>query len=160
MTRIVVSVVAFLAFVAPAYGEKLDAAKVSLDPPTGWNVERKPEKITIANPNNEIAFVVLVRDGANDQEKKAALAEAEQILNSIAKDVKWAGGWKKAQTNGMPTIANRATATMAGKDGRVFVLVIESPAKKMVVFIAAVDAAKEKQYEPTIKAFIDSIKPA
>jgi hypothetical protein len=163
MTRIILAAFAFLGVVASAAQaetKKLDAAKVSLDPPAGWKVEEKPDQISMIGPNDEVAFLVLVFDGASDEQKKAAAGKADQLLNSIAKDVKWAGDWKKLQTNGMPTSANKGKATIAGKDSRIAVLMIESPAKKSVIFIAAIDATKEKEYTPTLKAFIDSIKPA
>jgi hypothetical protein len=162
MTRtwLSIAVIALLVSAARAETEKLEAAKVTLEPPAGWKVERKPEHVSIVNPNNEIAFLILVMDGATDEQKKAALDKGDAFLKNIAKDIKWAGDWKKVQTNGMPTSANKATGTMAGKEGRIFVLAIESPARKMVVFIAALDAAKEKEYMPAMKAFIDSIKPA
>jgi hypothetical protein len=165
MTRIALAAFAFLACIALASGaqaetKKLDAAKVTLDPPAGWKVEEKPDQVSMVGPNEEIAFLVLVFDGATDEQKKAAAGKADQLLNSIAKDVKWAGDWKKLQTNGMPTSANKGKATIAGKDSRIAVLMIESPAKKSVIFIAAIDATKEKEYTPILKTFIDSIKPS
>lgn len=162
MPRIALPVFTFLSFVAVAAQAetlKLDAAKVSVEAPAGWKVDEKPDRVSIVGPNEEVAFLILIMDGATDDQKKAAAAKADQILNTIAKDVKWAGDWKRVQTNGMPTSANKAKASMAGKDSRIAVLMIDSPSKKSVVFIAAVDATKEKDYMGSLKSFIDNIKP-
>lgn len=160
MKRIALTAFAFLAFVssaAQAEVKTLSSAKVTIDTPEGWKVEQQGENYSMVGPNEEVSFVVQTFEAADAQK---ALNQADAFLNKIATDIKWAGKPKEVQTNGMKSLANKAKAKIAGKDALIAVLVVKTPADKILLLVGAVDATKEKQYTPILKKFIDNIKPA
>ena len=160
MKRIALTAVAFLAFVASAAHAEVKTladAKVTIDAPDGWKVEQQANGYSMVGPNEEVFFIVQT---APESDVQKALAGANGFLNKIATDIKWAGKPKEVQTNGMKSYANKASAKISGKDVFIAVLVVKTPADKYLIFIGAVEAKKEKDYTPTLKKFIDNIKPA
>jgi predicted Zn-dependent protease len=160
MNRIALASLAVLLVALPslALAEKKThaEAKVSIDVPAGWKSEAEEHTLTMSDPNEEAVIALMVVD-AKDLEK-AADALDKEIGNAVS-DLKWDGEPSEVKVNGMDGMAVDGKGKIEGKAVDVGVLLVVSPAGKVVLVLGAVESSKAKKHEAQLEKILKSIKP-
>jgi hypothetical protein len=164
MKKVVFSLVSLLALVvsatafADSAGVKTDAAaKIQYEVPAGLTATTQGNITALDEPKKEVG-IFIVRSDKDDTQK--AMGDLDAVLSSVVKDVKMVGAPQQAKHNGMDAAKVAATCTAGGKPAKLVVLFLKSPSGKVMIVAAVVDAAKEKDWAPTIMKVMNSFKPA
>jgi hypothetical protein len=152
-----VALVALAALPASADVKSFATAKVSVDVPAGWKSSGSAEQMNLVDPTNEVGFVMVVTETAD---LKKVVMELDKRLASTMPNIKWAGDPKSDKLNGMDAIYNLGTAKVNGKDANVTLLLLHTPADKVLLVIGAVDSAKFANHKAEVQKLIASFKPA
>lgn len=131
-------------------------AKVTIDVPTGWKVDAGEDHMTITDPKEEIALFLIVLE-AKDLDK--AIKAMEKEVGKAVKDVEWDGEPQELKLNGMDAIALDGKGKIEGTDADLGVLLVVTPAGKVLLVLGAVESARAKAHEKTLEKLLKSIKP-
>ena len=155
---VALALVALAAAPAAAEVKKHPTAKVEIDVPSTWKMDGKADVMTLADPTNEVGIILIVTE-AKDLQK--VVGELDKQLAKVATDIKWAKPKPEAvKLNGMDALANRGTGKVSGKDANLGLLLVHTPADKILLVVAMVEAAKDAQHKAEIDKLISSIKPS
>jgi hypothetical protein len=160
MVRIALAVAVVLLARAPGVRAEVrvhEAAHVSIDVPKDWKTEVDNDTMTITDPKEEVAFFLMILDAGDIQK---ALDAIDSEVSKSFKGVKWENEPKTHKLNGMDAIGLDGLATVDGKPVELGVLLVATPAKKVLMVLGAIEKDKTKQHEKTVEKFIASIKPA
>jgi len=154
----VAAVAVWSLFAAPAHAETRthEGAKVTLDVPSGWKVETDGDSMTINDPKEEVAFFLHVLDV--DALDKAVDALDKEVGKSF-QNVKWEDEPSEQKINGMDSLILEGTAKIDGKPVDIGVLLVATPAKKILLVLGAVEHDKAKKHDKDVEHFLTSIKP-
>jgi predicted Zn-dependent protease len=134
-----------------------EAAKVSLDVPAGFKVDAEDNVMTLTGPDDDIAFFLMVLDASD---LKKAMDALDSEVSKSFQGVTWEDEPKTTKLNGMDAFTLDGAAKADGKAVELGVLLVATPAKKILMVLGAVEKAKSKKYDRTVERFIASIKPA
>lgn len=158
-SRLLAALVLVAAFSSPALAEVKThpTAKVAIDVPTGWKLNGNGDVMTIADPTEEVGFILVVTD-ASDVDK--VVANLDQRLAKVATDIKWASPKpEKSTLNGMPALTNRGEGKVNGKNANLGLILVRTPADKVLLVVAAVESSKYAGHKADVQKLIASIKP-
>jgi hypothetical protein len=144
---------------APAFAEKRthSAAQVSIDVPAGYKVEADEDSMTISDPAGELGvfFVVLDADALDE-----ALKAVDKEVGKLAKGVKWDDKPSEMKLNGMDAVGLDGKGTIDGTAAELGVLLVNTPADKILLVLGAVESDKASKHEAAVSSMLKSIKPA
>jgi predicted Zn-dependent protease len=133
------------------------AAQISVDVPTGWKTQAPDENtMVVVDPKEELAFRMMILD---EGELPASLKKANDKIQKQFPDVKCAADMKPTKLNGMDAATQDCTASLGGKPVDLGVLLVRTPAKKILMVVAIADHSKIDARRGDINAFLLSIKP-
>jgi predicted Zn-dependent protease len=161
MKKIAFLALAALALMAsPAAAEtKTHAtAKIQMDVPTGWKMQSKGDVMSLADPTDELGFVFIVTDA---KELDKVVARLDKEVGKIASDITWKKKQPEPLTlNGMKGLGNKGTGKVSGKSADLALLLIRTPADKVLLILGAVESSRKDAHKAEVQKFIASIKPA
>ena len=139
-----------------------EPGKVSVFVPDGWTQATKDDPKTkqamlvAADPTQNAGLVFVVLNAANL--KKAMKGLDKELKKSLTKIKK--GKFKKVDVNGMPGMAADGTAkTKDGKDISMFLILAETPNKKVLLVLGMVATDKKADFAEAGKQVLAGIKP-
>lgn len=148
----------FAAFATTSHADKRThaAAKVSIDVPDGWKIDAEEDNMTITDAADECAifFIVLETDDLHK-----ALDAIDSELSKVAKNIKWEDKPSELKLNGMDAIALDGKGKIDGTDADMGVMLINTPADKILLVLGAVESAKSSKHEADVEKILKSIKP-
>ncbi len=153
-----VALLAVFAVWAPAAAEikTHPTAKVQFEVPDSWKTKADGDAMAIVDPSQEMFFYFIVAD-AKDLNNIAA--ELDKRLANLVTDVKWAKP-EKATVNGMPALKRKGEGKVSGTPSNIGLVLVQTPAAKVLVVLAAVETAKYPAHKDEIAKLLNSIKPA
>jgi len=159
MKRLLLPILALCLFASTAFAEQHvhSKAKVSVDVPSGWKMDGGEDHMTVMDAKGEVAFFLMVME-ASDLEHAAKAIDKE--VGKAVKNVKWEGEPSELKLNGMDAMALEGTGKVDSQAVDLGVLIVVTPAKKVLLVLGAVDHEKSDAHEADVKAFLNSIKPA
>jgi predicted Zn-dependent protease len=132
-------------------------AQISVDVPTGWRTQAPDENtMVVVDPKEELAFRMMILDEGN---LEASLKKANEKIQKTFQDVKCPADMKPTKLNGMDAATQECTASLGGKPVDLGVLLVRTPAKKILMVVAIADHSKIDARQAEITAFLRSIKP-
>src|ERR1041385_8377792 len=150
---------ALLAFVAaPASAEikRHPTAKVEIDIPTGWNMQTPDKDVMFVTDPAQDVFAFFIVTDAKDVQK--ALQTLDEKLKGTLTDVKWAFSEpKKDKLNGMDAMYNKGEGKVKGKPVNLGLVLVHTPADKVLSVVAGVDSTKKEAHKAEIDKLIGSI---
>lgn len=151
--------VALAATASPARAEVRThaAAKVSINVPDGWKIEAEEDSMTVTDPKEEVALFMHILEA---KDVKAAIEAIDSEVGSSFQGVTWDDEPKTTKLNGMDAMTLDGKAKVDGKPVELGVVILATPAKKILLIVGAVEADKAKQHEKDVVALLTSIKPA
>lgn len=133
-------------------------AKIQLDVPTGWKMNTQGDVMTVADPTDELGFIFIVTEAT---ELKKVVANIDKELAKVASDITWKKkNPEPLKLNGMDALANKGKGKVGGKDADLMLLLVRTPADKVLLIVGAVDSAKKDAHKAEVQTFVASIKPA
>lgn len=161
MKKIAFLALAALALMAsPAAAETKThaAAKIQMDVPTGWKMQTQGDVMSVADPTDELGFVFIVTDA---KELDKIVARLDKEVGKIASDIQWKKKKPEPLTlNGMKGLGNKGTGKVSGKNADLALLLLRTPADKVLLILGAVESSKKEAHKAEVQQFIASIKPA
>lgn len=152
------SALALMASPAAAETKTHAAAKIQMDVPTGWKMQAKGDVISVADPTDELGFVFIVTDA---KELDKVVGKLDKEVGKIASDITWKKKQPEPLTlNGMKGLGNKGTGKVSGKNADLALLLIRTPADKVLLILGAVESSKKEAHKAEVQQFIASIKPA
>jgi len=134
------------------------AAKVSLDIPEGWKITAANETdMVILEPKEEVLVILRVLE-ASALDK--ATKDVDAFIAKSVDKVKWEDKAKPTKLNGMDALALEGTGLYKGTPVDLGVLVVVTPAKKVLLVLGVMDHKSSAQHQAQVDAFVTSIKPA
>jgi hypothetical protein len=132
-------------------------ANVSIDIPSSWTVTKDKTGMLLGRSKDDAVGLMFWVVDTTDAQKAIALLD-KQLAGKFT-DVKWPGGPKKFDKNGLSGIRNAGTAKVNGKDAVVLVGVAggKKLAKGVIVF-GAIDVAQAKAHSAELEGIFDSLK--
>jgi hypothetical protein len=158
-SRLLAALVLVATAASPALAEVKThpTAKIELDVPSGWKMKGAGDLMTIADPTEEVGFILVVAD-TKDMDK--VVANLDQQLAKVATDIKWASPKpEKTTLNGMPALTNRGEGKVNGKGANLGLILVRTPADKALLVVAAVESSKYAGHKAAVQKLIGSIKP-
>jgi hypothetical protein len=135
------------------------AGKVSFWLPDDWTNkgggDEKGAMLATAAPDQSAGFIFTVTD-AKDVKKAQKLIK--KLLSPIVTDAKMGKG-KNGKLNGMKETTFEGAGKASGKPVKILVMLIETPAKKVVLAVGLADADKFDANEATLMKIVTGIKP-
>ena len=159
-TNLLLALALVAATLSPAAAEikKHPTAKVEIDVPTGWKMGGKGDVMTLTDPTSDVGIILLVSD-AKDLQK--VVAELDKQLAKVATDIKWELAKPEAvKLNGMEALHNKGTGKVNGKSADLGLILVRTPADKVLLVVAACDSTKHAQHKDEISKLVASIKPS
>lgn len=161
MTKIVFLALAALALTAaPAAAETKthSAAKIQMDVPSGWKVQSKGDVMSVADPTDELGFIFIITDA---KDLDSVVAKLDKEVAKVASDITWKKKKPEPLTlNGMKALGNKGTGKVAGKSADLALLLVRTPADKVLLILGAVESSRKDAHRAEVQQFIASIKPA
>ena len=144
---------------APAFAETRThaAAKVSIEIPAGYKVEAGENNMTITDPAGELGVFFLILE-SDDLQK--ALKAVDKEVGKVAKGVKWDDEPSEVKLNGMDAVGLDGKGTVDGVAAELGVMLVNTPADKILLVLGAVESDKAKKHEAAVEGMLKSIKPA
>jgi len=156
-TFIVALVFAGFSSIAYADVKPHKAAQISVDVPSGWKVQAPDENtMVVTEPKNELAFRMMVLEEGDVQ---AALKKANEKIQKSFQDIKCPAELKPNKLNGMEAATQDCTASLNGTPVDIGLLLVRTPAKKILMVVAMCEKAKTDARRGEMNAFLLSIKP-
>lgn len=165
MKRLIgLSVLAVLCLAGTAFGADVpyEPGKVSVFVPEGWTQASQEDKKTgqamlvAADPTQNAGLVFAVMNAANL--KKAMKGLDKHLKQSLTKIKK--GKFKKVDVNGMKgTMADGTAVTKDGKAVSMFLILAETPNKKVLLVLGMVATDKKADFADAAKQVLAGIKP-
>ena len=146
---------------AAAEIKKHPTAKVEIDVPNGWKMgspKNEPDIMTVMDPAGEVSFLFIVTDA---KELANVVAELDKRLAKTVTDIKWSSAKPTAdKLNGMDVLVNNGAGKASGKDVNISIVLVHTPADKVLMVVVFVDPAKYPAHKAEIQKLIGSIKPS
>ena len=130
-------------------------ARINFWVPNEWNRKFDGEAVSVAEPGGDVLLVISAVE-ANDLD--SVLNDLDTELSKIIDNVTLDGSPTETTVNNMPAAFVEATGQMQGQDVEIGVLIVITPAEKMLLAIGIIDASKTDQYEATLNRVFGGIK--
>jgi hypothetical protein len=135
--------------------------KVTVTTPDDWKTssggDAKAAILAAVNPDQSAAIFITVTDAKD-------LAKAEQLLDNLLAPVIGQSKLDKPKTvqlNGMKGFSFEGSGKVkdTGKSAGILVLLLETPAHKVLLFVGLADKEKFAANKATLAAIVQSVKP-
>jgi predicted Zn-dependent protease len=156
---IVVQTLVLAGFSSIAYADVKPhkVAQISVDIPTGWRTQAPDENtMVVVDPKEEVAFRMMILEEGDVQ---ASLKKANEKIQKTFQDVKCPADLKPTKLNGMDAATQDCTASLGGKPVDLGLLLVRTPAKKILMVLAIIDHSKLEARKAEATAFLLSVKP-
>ena len=157
MRKMFIIVLAGFSSLAYADVKPHKVAQISVDVPTGWKTQAPDENtMVIIDSKEELKFRMMILDEGDVQ---ASLKKANEKIQKAFQDVKCPADLKPIKLNGMDAATQDCTASLGGTTVDLGLLLVRTPAKKILMVLAVGEHARVEARKAEITAFLLSIKP-
>lgn len=131
-------------------------AQVKLWAPDDWEQEQEDDTLTITSPDEDIAVIFSIFESDDLEAAVDGLAEG---LDEFIEDAELMGDPAKGDINGMPTVAIDAKGTVDGEDVYASILLVNTPADKLLICLAIGEKEAVEADAKTIQKIFKGMKP-
>jgi hypothetical protein len=145
---------------APALARDLTGNGVTAWVPDDWKVDGASDGneglVAAVSPAEDAGVIFALADAKNLKKAKQAM---KKLVSTVVSKPKL-GKAKAITLNGMKGFAAKGTAIADGKAVAVMVLILETPAKQVLLVCGLVEASKKASYQETLDKIGAGIRPA
>jgi hypothetical protein len=140
---------------ARAEGLKDDAGKIQLEVPHGWGKTQTENVVHLADPKHEVLVSFGVVEAKN---LKKTLEDVDKAMRQMTTKLAM-GKTGEGSVHGMRVFKVGGEALLNGKPVRVWLLMIETPTKKVAVILTFTNKASFDSHKGELRTIFDSIRP-
>jgi len=133
-----------------------ESAKISIWYPDDWGMESDEDSLMIVDPSGEVIFIYILV--ASDKMEDALEVLKKELLSMVS-DLQSVGEPEEDDLNGMECIFMEAQGKIDGVGVDIGIIMVITPADKVLLVMGIVESAKYEKHEETIAEIIMGIQP-